>query len=111
MNLEIFPVLCGSALRHRGVHPLLDAVLDYLPSPIDVPSIKGTDVSDESVEIERKPDASDPFSALVFKVVTDQHVGRLVYLRIYSGVLESGSNVYNSSTRSRSTESTLAFLH
>ena len=78
LNLEIFPVLCGSALRHRGVHPLLDAVLDYLPSPIDVPSIKGTDVSDESVEIERKPDASDPFSALVFKVVTDQHVGRLV---------------------------------
>jgi len=111
LNLEIFPVLCGSALRHRGVHPLLDAVIDYLPSPVDVPSIKGTDVSDESVEIERKPDSSDPFSALVFKVVTDQHVGRLVYLRIYSGILTSGSNVYNASTRSRERAGRLMKMH
>ncbi|MEC7870535.1 MAG: elongation factor G [Chloroflexota bacterium] len=111
ISLKIFPVLCGSALRHRGVHPLLDAVIDYLPSPIDVPSIKGTDPSDESIELERKPTADDPFSALVFKVVTDQHVGRLVYLRIYSGILESGSNVYNSSTRTRERAGRLMKMH
>jgi|TARA_B110000495_G_C23033098_1_gene615933 elongation factor G len=111
IKLEIFPVLCGSALRHRGVHPLLDAVIDYLPSPVDVPSIMGTDPSDESVQIERKPDVNDPFSALVFKTVTDQHVGRLVYLRIYSGVLESGSNIYNSSTRSKERAGRLMKMH
>ena len=82
-----------------------------MPSPIDVPSIKGTDPSDESNLIERKPSDSDPFSALVFKVVTDQHVGRLVYLRIYSGVLESGANVYNSSTRSRERAGRLMKMH
>ena len=111
ISLKIYPVLCGSALRHRGVHPLLDAVIDYLPSPIDVPSIKGTDPFDESIELERKPTADDPFSALVFKVVTDQHVGRLVYLRIYSGVLESGANVYNSSTRTRERAGRLMKMH
>jgi elongation factor G len=111
ISLKIYPVLCGSALRHRGVHPLLDAVIDYLPSPVDVPSIKGTDPSDESIELERKPTADDPFSALVFKVVTDQHVGRLVYLRIYSGILESGSNVYNSSTRTRERAGRLMKMH
>jgi elongation factor G len=111
ISLKIYPVLCGSALRHRGVHPLLDAVIDYLPSPIDVPSIKGTDPSDESIELERKPTAEDPFSALVFKVVTDQHVGRLVYLRIYSGTLQSGSNVYNSSTRTRERAGRLMKMH
>ena len=111
IKLEIFPVLCGSALRHRGVHPLLDAVIDYLPSPIDVPSIKGTDTSDDSKIIERKPSEEDPFSALVFKVVTDQHVGRLVYLRIYSGTLESGANVYNSSNRSRERAGRLMKMH
>ena len=103
--------MCGSALRHRGVHPLLDAVIDYLPSPVDVPSIKGTDPTDDSIEIERQPDVKDPFSALVFKTVTDQHVGRLVYLRIYSGVLESGSNIYNSSTRSRERAGRLMKMH
>ena len=111
ISLKIYPVLCGSALRHRGVHPLLDAVIDYLPSPVDVPSIKGTDPSDESIELERKPTAEDPFSALVFKVVTDQHVGRLVYLRIYSGILQSGSNVYNSSTRTRERAGRLMKMH
>ena len=98
-------------MRHRGVHPLLDAVIDYLPSPIDVPSIKGTDTSDDSKIIERKPSEEDPFSALVFKVVTDQHVGRLVYLRIYSGTLESGANVYNSSNRSRERAGRLMKMH
>jgi elongation factor G len=109
--LQIFPVCVGSALRHRGVHPLLDAVVSYLPSPLDVPSIKGVDPSDEEVELERKPSADEPMTALAFKVVTDQHVGRLVYLRVYSGILESGSTVYNSATRSRERVGRLMVMH
>ncbi|MGB1749499.1 MAG: elongation factor G [Dehalococcoidia bacterium] len=109
--LRIFPVCVGSALRHRGVHPLLDAVVSYLPSPLDVPSIKGVDPSDEEVELERKPSADEPMTALAFKVVTDQHVGRLVYLRVYSGILESGSTVYNSATRSRERVGRLMVMH
>ena len=109
--LEIFPVCVGSALRHRGVHPLLDAVIDYLPSPLDVDSIKGVDPADESIELERKPSVDDPMSALAFKVVTDPHVGRLVYLRVYSGILESGVNIYNSTTRSKERIGRLLVMH
>lgn len=109
--LQIFPVCVGSALRHRGVHPLLDAVIAYLPSPLDVPSIKGVDPSDEEIELERKPSPDEPMTALAFKVVTDQHVGRLVYLRVYSGILESGSTVYNSATRSRERVGRLMVMH
>jgi elongation factor G len=109
--LKIFPVCVGSALKHRGVHPLLDAVIDYLPSPLDVESIKGVDPSDESIVLERKPSAADPMSALAFKVVTDPHVGRLVYLRVYSGILESGVNIYNSTTRSKERIGRLLVMH
>ena len=82
INLEIFPVCVGSALRHRGVHPLLDAVVDYLPSPMDVEDITGVDPADEEKQLVRKPSADEPLAALAFKVVTDPHVGRLVYLRV-----------------------------
>ena len=111
IDLKIFPVCVGSALRHRGVHPLLDAVVDYLPSPLEVQAIKGVDPSDESVELERKPSADDPLAALAFKVVTDQHVGRLVYLRVYSGTLEAGTTVFNSATRSRERVGRLMVMH
>ena len=111
IDLKIFPVCVGSALRHRGVHPLLDAVVDYLPSPIDVQGIKGVDPSDESVELERKPSVDDPLAALAFKVVTDPHVGRLVYLRVYSGVLEAGSTIYNSAAKSRERVGRLMVMH
>jgi elongation factor G len=111
ISLQIFPVCVGSALRHRGVHPLLDAVIDYLPSPLDVDSIKGVDPADESIKLERKPSVDDPMSALAFKVVTDPHVGRLVYLRIYSGILESGENIYNSTTRSKERIGRLMVMH
>ena len=111
IDLKIFPVCVGSALRHRGVHPLLDAVVDYLPSPIDVQGIKGVDPSDEAVELERKPSVDDPLAALAFKVVTDPHVGRLVYLRIYSGVLEAGSTIYNSAVKSRERVGRLMVMH
>ncbi len=90
------PVLCGSAFKNKGVQPMLDAIVDYLPSPLDVPSIKGHAVGSETDEIERHADASEPFAALAFKIMSDQHLGKLTYLRIYSGTLEAGKAVLNS---------------
>ncbi|MGI3779797.1 MAG: elongation factor G, partial [Janthinobacterium lividum] len=88
-------VLCGSAFKNKGVQPLLDAVIAYLPSPLDVPAINGFKPGDESVVIERHPDSGDPFSALAFKIAADPHLGRLTYIRLYSGKLEAGSTVLN----------------
>ena len=93
---KITAVLCGSAFKNKGVQPLLDAVIAYLPSPVDVPAIDGFKPGDESVKIERHPDSSDPFSALAFKIAADPHLGRLTYIRLYSGKLEAGSTVLNS---------------
>lgn len=90
------PVLCGSALRNKGVQPLLDAIVDYLPSPLDVPAIEGINPETEETEI-RPPKDDAPMSALVFKIVTDPYVGRLAYFRVYSGVVEAGSTVANAS--------------
>jgi len=89
------PVFCGSSLKNKGVQPLLDAVIDYLPSPKDVPPVVGMEI-DSGREVERFPDDNAPMSALVFKIVTDPYVGRLAYFRVYSGVLEQGTMVYNS---------------
>lgn len=99
---KIHPVLCGSALKNKGVQMLLDAIIAILPSPLDVPPMKGHDPRDLEVEILRSPDDSEPMSALVFKIITDQY-GRLAFTRVYSGVLRSGTQVYNStkSTRER----------
>jgi len=93
---ELTPVFCGTALRNKGVQPLLDAVVDYLPSPLEIPAVQGIQPSTEEI-IEREADDSAPFSALVFKIVTDPYVGRLAYLRIYSGKVKQGAAVYNSS--------------
>ncbi len=91
------PVLCGSAFKNKGVQPMLDAIVDFLPSPIDIPSIKGHSVGGgEETLIERHADTSEPFSALAFKIMSDQHLGKLTYIRIYSGKLDSGSQVLNS---------------
>jgi elongation factor G len=89
------PVLCGSAFKNKGIQPMLDAVVDYLPSPLDVPAIEGT-APDGETPIQRKPASDDPFSALAFKIQTDKHLGKLTYVRIYSGTLDSGSQVINS---------------
>jgi elongation factor G len=89
------PVLCGSAFKNKGIQPMLDAVVDYLPSPLDVPAIEGT-ATDGETPIQRLPSADDPFSALAFKIQTDKHLGKLTYVRVYSGTLESGSQVVNS---------------
>jgi elongation factor G len=92
---DVVPVLCGSAFKNKGVQPMLDAVVDFLPSPIDLPSIKGMDVKGIE-ELERRADDKEPFSALAFKIMSDPHVGKLTYFRVYSGTLEAGSYVYNS---------------
>jgi len=93
--MTLTPVLCGSAFKNKGVQLLLDAVIDYLPSPLDLPPVKGINPRTEA-EIERHPDDNEPFSALAFKIMTDPFVGQLTYFRIYSGTLNSGSYVYNS---------------
>ena len=93
---KLTPVLCGSAFKNKGVQPMLDAVVRYLPSPLDVDAIQGHAVHDETVVVERQPSDSEPFSALAFKIMSDPHLGKLTYIRIYSGVLESGSQVLNS---------------
>jgi elongation factor G len=90
------PVLCGSAFKNKGVQPMLDAIVDFLPSPLDVPSFKGHAVGHDDVEIERHADPSEPFAALAFKIMSDQHLGKLTYIRIYSGTLEAGKPVLNS---------------
>jgi elongation factor G len=89
------PVYCGSSLRNKGVQPLLDAIIDYLPSPVEVPAVRGF-VPDKDKEIERPPEDDAPLSALVFKIVTDPYVGRLAYIRVYSGKIKQGTMVYNS---------------
>ncbi len=90
------PVLCGSAFKNKGVQPLLDAIVLYLPSPLDVPPVAGHAPGDTEQHLERKPDDSEPFSALAFKIMSDSFVGRLTYLRVYSGILKAGTHVANS---------------
>ena len=90
------PVTCGTAFKNKGVQPLLDAIVNYLPSPLDVEAIQGHDYRDEEKIIERKPSEDEPFSALAFKIMSDPHLGKLTFIRVYSGVLESGSSVLNS---------------
>jgi len=97
---QIVPILTGTAFKNKGVQPLLDAVTMYLPSPLDVGSIKGIDVKGED-ELERKPDDNEPFSALAFKIMTDPHVGKLIYFRVYSGSLEKGGQVLNTTSGNR----------
>ena len=92
---KIFPCLCGSAYKNKGVQALLDAIVDYMPSPLDIPAVQGTDPKDEEKVLERKAGDKEPLAALAFKVVTDPYVGKLIYARIYSGTIESGSYIYN----------------
>ncbi|MBP7040958.1 MAG: elongation factor G, partial [Anaerolineaceae bacterium] len=96
INASVTPVFCGTSLRNKGVQPLLDAVVDYLPSPLDVPPVKATLLRDDSI-VHRSPDPAAPLSALVFKIVTDPYMGRLAYIRVYSGKVKQGEAVYNSS--------------
>jgi len=110
INFKVHPVFTGSALKYVGVQRLLDGVIDYLPSPMDMPAIKGHDVKDPEKTIERHPVPTDPFCGLVFKIVNDQH-GDLTYVRIYSGTLEKGSRVLNSNRNKRENISRMFQMH
>ncbi|MBQ3619020.1 MAG: elongation factor G [Bacteroidales bacterium] len=101
ISLKMVPVLCGSSLRNKGVQKLLDAIVAYLPSPVDIGAVKGHDPEDPEKELIRKPDDKEPFSALAFKIAVDPFVGRLVYIRVYSGKLNAGETVYNVRTGKR----------
>ena len=92
---KLTPVLCGTAFKNKGVQPLLDAVVAWLPSPLELEAVQGHDVKDAEIVIERKPSVHEPFAALAFKIMTDQHLGKLTYLRVYSGRLETGTTVLN----------------
>jgi len=109
--MEITPVVCGTAFKNKGVQPLLDAVIDYLPSPLDVPAVKGVDPKDEVTELVRRTADDEPFSALAFKIMTDPYVGQLTYFRVYSGVLNAGSYIYNSTKDSRERVGRLLKMH
>ena len=108
--VEFYPVLCGSAFKNKGVQLMLDAVVDYLPSPLDVPSIKGIDPNTDQ-EVERHSSDEEPFSALAFKVMTDPFVGRLTFFRVYSGTLQSGSYVKNSTKGKRERVGRILQMH
>ena len=101
ISLKLVPVLCGSSLRNKGVQKLLDAIAAYLPSPVDIGEVKGTDPDHPDRELIRKPDDKEPFSALAFKIAVDPFVGRLVYIRVYSGKLNAGETVFNVRTGKR----------
>ncbi|UCZ56991.1 elongation factor G [Desulfurispirillum indicum] len=109
IDLLFTPVLCGSSFKNKGVQTLLDAVIDYMPSPVDIPSIKGVDMQGE--EIERHADDTEPFSALAFKIMTDPFVGTLTFFRVYSGVLQSGSYVHNSTKDKKERVGRLLKMH
>ena len=94
-------VVCGTSFKNKGIQPLLDAVVDYLPAPLDIPAIEGFKPGDESVIIERHPDKAEPLAALAFKIAADPHLGKLTYVRVYSGVLQAGSQVLNAVTGKR----------
>ena len=110
LSVEFFPVVCGSAFKYKGVQPMLDAVVAYLPSPLDVPAIKGTN-PDTDEEIERHSSDEEPFAALAFKVMTDPFVGKLTFFRVYSGVLSSGSYVKNSTKGKRERVGRILQMH
>ncbi|MDD5557549.1 MAG: elongation factor G [bacterium] len=107
---RVVPVLCGSALRNKGIQPLLDAVVDYLPSPEEMPPVTGTHPKTQEA-VERRADAAGPLAALAFKVVTDGFVGKLVYLRVYSGTLRKGAQAYNPAVRKRQRVGRLLRMH
>ena len=107
---EIIPVCCGTSFKNKGVQKLLDAIVDYMPSPVDIPAIKGK-IPDSDEPAERHPSDSEPFSALAFKIMTDPYVGRLCFFRVYSGTVEAGTTVYNSTKGTRERMGRLLQMH
>jgi len=110
LSMDITPVFCGSAFKNKGVQRLLDGVIDYLPSPLDVPAIAGIDPKTE-LEVTRAADPDGPFSAIAFKIMTDPYVGKLTFFRVYSGTLQKGSAVLNATSRKKERVGRLLFMH
>jgi elongation factor G len=108
---EAFPVLCGSAFKNKGVQPMLDAVIDYLPTPLDVPAVEGHDMKDPELVVERHPDSTEPFSALAFKVASHPFFGKLTYVRVYSGKVSQGAQVLNSTKNKKERIGKLFQMH
>lgn len=111
LNRSITPVMCGSALKNKGVQALLDKVIKYMPSPYDIPAITGKDPQDHDKKMERKPSVQEPFSALAFKIMSDPYVGKLTFFRVYSGELEKGSYIYNSTTGNKERVGRILEMH
>ena len=111
LKSEIVPILCGTSLRNKGVQPMLDGIVDYLPSPLDLPPTVGLDPKDEETQITRETDPEAPLAALAFKVATDPHVGSLTFIRVYSGTLRSGSYVFNTSKDQRERVGRILLMH
>ena len=111
INMDMFPVLCGSSFKNKGVQTLLDAVVEYMPAPTDVPNIQGTAVDDEEKKMERKSSDDEPMSALAFKIATDPFVGSLTFVRVYSGVMTSGSYALNASKGHKERVGRLVMMH
>ncbi len=111
LDNTFIPTLCGSAFKNKGVQRLLDAVLDFMPSPQDIGSVNGLDPNDSDIEMTRDVDSESPFSALAFKIMTDPYVGKLTYMRVYSGKLEKGSYIYNPNTDKRERISRILLMH
>ncbi|MDD5437952.1 MAG: elongation factor G [Patescibacteria group bacterium] len=111
INMDLFPIMCGSALKNKGVQFMLDAVNYYLPSPLDVPPVKGVDPNDSEKTIECKPDDNAPFAALAFKVMSDPYVGKLIFFRVYSGHLSAGSYVYNATNGKKERVGRIVRMH
>src|SRR5438445_4169124 len=110
IGMKLFPVICGASFKNKGVQPMLDAVIDYLPSPLDVPPVEGINPETRAIETRRAADDA-PFAALAFKIMNDQHLGQLVFLRVYSGTLEAGSGVYNSTKDKKERVGRLLRMH
>lgn len=111
LRQKCVPVLCGSAFKNKGIQPLLDTITRLLPSPLDLPPVKGFDPRDATKVVERKPSEKEPFSALAFKVMTDPFVGNIVYFRVYSGKLDGGSSIYNATKDKKERISKLLLVH
>jgi len=111
ISQSFVPVLCGSAFKNKGVQPLLDAIIDYLPSPLDIKEIQGTDVDDAEKAIVRKADDKEPFAGLAFKIMTDPFVGSLSFVRVYSGVVKTGDTIYNPVKRAKERVGRMLLMH
>ena len=111
LDCALTPVLCGTSYRNKGVQPLLDAVIAYLPSPLDVPAVRGTLPKDPDTETVREASDTEPFSALAFKIAADPYVGKLAFFRVYSGMINNGSYVYNSTKQKRERFSRIVMMH